>query len=95
MLRPGDRAEVEEIAASIRPLIPVYRPEFELAIEQLACRLWRRGGPTVTSPSGVVRDGQPAPVVGHLAKLEGAIAPRPRLLRPEPEGGGRAHPRMG
>jgi len=36
LLRPDDRDEVEEIAASIRPLMPVYREEFEPAIEQLA-----------------------------------------------------------
>jgi hypothetical protein len=73
MLRPDDRAEVEEIAASIRPLLPVYRLEFELAVEQLACRIWRqRRAYRDLSERGVVRNGEPAPVLGHLAKLEGA-----------------------
>jgi hypothetical protein len=75
LLRPDDRGEVEEIAASIRPLMPVYRPEFEPAVEQLACRIWRqRRAYRDLSDHGVVRDGQPASVLAHLAKLESAIA---------------------
>jgi hypothetical protein len=37
-LRPDDRAEVEEIAASIRDLLPIRAPEFEIAVEQFAER---------------------------------------------------------
>jgi hypothetical protein len=53
----------------------VYRPEFEPAIMQLACRLWRqRRAYRDLSENGVIRDGQAASVLGHLAKLEGANA---------------------
>jgi hypothetical protein len=75
LLRDHDRAEVEEIAASIRELMPIQRPEFEPAIEQLACRIWRqRRAYRDLSEHGVIRDGQPASVLGHLSKLEAAIA---------------------
>jgi hypothetical protein len=42
MLRPDDRAEVEEIAATFRELMPCYAPAFEPLLEQLACRIWRQ-----------------------------------------------------
>jgi hypothetical protein len=75
LLRPDDRDEVEEIAASIRPLMPVYREEFEPAIEQLACRLWRqRRAYRDLSEHGVIQDGKPASVLDHLSRLESAIA---------------------
>ena len=75
LLRPDDRAEVEEIAASLREVMPIYAPEFELALEQLACRLWRqRRAYADLAAHGVVREGQPAPVLADLAKLERAIA---------------------
>jgi hypothetical protein len=75
MLREEDRAEVEEIAATIRPLIPIYREEFEPAIELHACRIWRlRRVYRDLSEHGVVRDGQPAGMLGHLAKVEAAIS---------------------
>ena len=75
MLRPDDRAEVEEIKSELRPLLPIYREEFEVAIEQLACRLWRqRRAYKDLSEHGIVRNGEPAPVLGHLAKLESAIS---------------------
>jgi hypothetical protein len=74
-LREADRNEVEEIAASIRPLLSVYRPEFDLAIELLACRIWRlRRAYRDLSEHGVVRDGEPASVLGHLAKVEAAVS---------------------
>jgi hypothetical protein len=43
--------EVEQIAASVRPLIPVYRPEFEIAVEQLACRIWPSSPRTASGSS--------------------------------------------
>jgi hypothetical protein len=75
LLRPDDQAEVAEIAASVRELLPVHSPGFEPAIEQLACRIWRqRRAYADLADKGVVRDGQPAPILADLAKLERAIA---------------------
>jgi hypothetical protein len=42
MLRPHDRPEVAEIAASVREAMPAYRASFEIAIERLAWCLWRQ-----------------------------------------------------
>ena len=75
MLREHDRAEVEEIADSLRELMPGYAPAFELTIEQLACRIWRqRRAYADLSEHGIVRKGQPAPLLVDLAKLERQIA---------------------
>jgi hypothetical protein len=40
-LRPGDAAEVEELAAMLRGLVPLYAGSFDVAVELLAARLWR------------------------------------------------------
>jgi hypothetical protein len=75
MLRDEDIAEVNEIAAAIRDLMPVWRPEFEPAVELLSCRIWRvRRGYRDLSEHGLIRDGQPASVLSALAKAEGAIS---------------------
>ena len=75
MLRPDDRAEVEEIASGIFELLPFRRPEFAPVVEQLACRYWRqRRAYADLAENGVIRDGSPAPVLGDLAKLENRIA---------------------
>ena len=75
MLRPDDRAEVEEIAAALREAMPFYRPSFELAVEGLACKLWRlRRGYRDLSENGILRAGQPAAILGDLGKLERAVA---------------------
>jgi hypothetical protein len=75
LLRPDDRDEVAAIAASIRPLVPCYRPEFEPAIEQLSCRVWRqRRAYRDLSEHGVVRNGEPAPILAELSKVERAIS---------------------
>jgi hypothetical protein len=75
MLRDDDRAEVEEIAMSVRELMPIWRPEFEPAIELLSCRIWRvRRGYRDLSMNGMIRDGRPASVLAALAKAEGAIS---------------------
>jgi hypothetical protein len=74
LLREDDRAEVVELMDGIRPLLPVYRPEFEILLEQLACRIWRqRRGYADLSAHGVIREGEPASVLGHLAKVESQI----------------------
>jgi hypothetical protein len=75
MLRDEDRAEVAEIAESLRGLCPLYSPAFEPYIEQVSCRIWRqRRGYRDLSENGVDRDGQPAPLLVDLAKLERQIA---------------------
>ncbi len=74
-MREADRVEVEEIAAAVRDLCPLYVAAFELAVEQLACRLWRqRRAYADLSERGVVRDGLPAPVLAGLARLESQIS---------------------
>jgi hypothetical protein len=40
-LRPGDAAEIEELAAMLRGLVPLYAGSFDVAVELLAARLWR------------------------------------------------------
>jgi hypothetical protein len=75
LLREPDRAEVAEIEASLRELMPVYSPAFEPMVEQIACRVWRqRRAYADLSEHGIVRDGQPAPLLVDLAKLERQIA---------------------
>jgi hypothetical protein len=55
--------------------MPIYRPEFEPAIELLSCRIWRvRRGYRDLSEHGMIRDGQPASVLDALAKAERAIS---------------------
>jgi hypothetical protein len=75
-LRPDDRAEVEEIAASLREVMPLYLAAFEPVLEQLACRLWRqRRAYGDLSEHGILRaDGKPAPILIDLSKLERQIA---------------------
>jgi hypothetical protein len=75
LLREHDREEVAEIEASLRELMPVYAPAFAPMVEQAACRLWRqRRAYRDLSENGLVRDGQPAPLLVDLAKLERQIA---------------------
>ena len=75
MLREDDRAEVEEIAASLRELCPLSSPAFEPLIEQVACRLWRqRRAYRDLSENGTVREGHPAPLLVDLGKLERQIS---------------------
>jgi len=75
LLRQPDRDEVAEIEGSLRELMPAYAPAFEPMVEQLACRIWRqRRAYADLSERGVVRDGQPAPLLVDLAKLERQIA---------------------
>jgi hypothetical protein len=75
MLRDDDRAEVEKIEDSLRDLMPGYAPAFEPMLEQLACRIWRqRRAYRDLSENGIVRKGQPAPLLVDLAKLERQIA---------------------
>jgi hypothetical protein len=86
-LREDDRNEVEEIAASIRELMPIWKAEFEIAVEQLACRIWRqRRAYRDLSEHGVVRDGQPASVLRDLSKLESAISRDLGCVRDDAEG---------
>jgi hypothetical protein len=74
LLRDDDRAEVEEIADTVRAALPIYEAGFELAVEQLAVRLWRqRRAYADLSAHGVLRDGRPAPVLADLSKVENAI----------------------
>jgi hypothetical protein len=73
-LRPDDRAELEEITAGIWEVLPDFEASFSVAVEQLALRIWRqRRAYADLSENGLVRDGQPASVLGHLDKLEAAI----------------------
>jgi hypothetical protein len=73
-LRPDDRAEVEELVVRSWELLPFRRPEFELAVEQLACRIWRqRRAYADLAERGIVRDGKPAPILADLGKLENTI----------------------
>jgi len=75
LLREDDRVEVAEIEASLRELMPAYASAFEPMVEQVACRIWRqRRGYADLSENGLVRDGQPAPLLVDLAKLERQIA---------------------
>jgi hypothetical protein len=72
---PEHAAEVEEIAQSIRDLMPVQAPQFEIAVEQMACRIWRqRRAYADLAEHGDIRDGKPASVLDDLSKLERAIA---------------------
>ncbi len=74
MLRSDDQAEVAEISEALLELLPVQSPRFELAIEQLACRIWRqRRAYADLAEHGIIRDGQPASILADLSKLERAI----------------------
>jgi hypothetical protein len=75
LLREQDAAEVEEIGAELRELLPVYRDSFEPLLEIVACRVWRlRRGYRDLSENGLLRKGgQPAPILVDLAKLEGGL----------------------
>jgi hypothetical protein len=73
-LREEHRVELEEIGGQIWSLLPFRRPEFALAVAQLALRLWRqRRGYRDLTEHGLVRDGRPAPLLAELAKVENAI----------------------
>jgi hypothetical protein len=75
LLREADRAEVAEIAAGVAELMPSWHPSFALAVEGLACRIWRqRRAYADLSENGLVReDGKPAPVLHHLVSVENQI----------------------
>ncbi|MFL5943681.1 MAG: hypothetical protein ACJ75L_10505 [Gaiellaceae bacterium] len=73
-LRDETRAERAEIEAAIIEQLP-YDGPFGLAVGQLAGRLWRqRRAYRDLDEHGLLRDGKPAPILDHLAKLENAIA---------------------
>jgi hypothetical protein len=76
LLREADREEVAEIAGAIVELMPSWHPSFALAVEGLACKLWRqRRAYADLTANGLVReDGKPAPVLHHLVAVENAIA---------------------
>jgi hypothetical protein len=40
-LRSEDAEEVAELAATLRGLVPLFAPSFEVVVELLAARLWR------------------------------------------------------
>jgi hypothetical protein len=50
-LRAEHRAELDEIGATVWKLLPVKRPEFRLAVEQLSVNCGGSGAPTATFPS--------------------------------------------
>jgi hypothetical protein len=74
-LRPEHRAELEEIAAMVWGLLPVKRPSFQLAVEQVSVKLWRqRAAYQDLSEHGLIREGgKPAPLLVELSKVENAI----------------------
>jgi hypothetical protein len=74
-LRAEHRAELDEIGATVWDLLPVKRPEFRLAVEQLAVKLWRqRRAYRDLSEHGLVHEGgKPAPLLAEVAKVENAI----------------------
>lgn len=74
LLREEHRVELEEIGVQVWALLPFRRAEFAPAVGQLALRLWRqRRAYRDISENGLVRDGQPAPLLTELAKVENAI----------------------
>jgi hypothetical protein len=74
-LRTEHRAELDEIGAVVWDLLPVQRPEFRLAVEQPAVKLWRqRRAYRDLSERGLIREGvKPAPLLAEVAKVENAI----------------------
>jgi hypothetical protein len=73
-LRPEHRAELEEIAGTVIAAMPYPAEPFELAVGQLTVRLWRqRRAIRDLDEHGLLRDGKPAPILDHLAKLENRI----------------------
>ena len=74
-LRAEHRAELDEIGATVWDLLPVKRPEFRLAVEQLSVKLWRqRRAYRDLSEHGLIREGgKPAPLLTEVAKVENAI----------------------
>jgi hypothetical protein len=74
LLREADRAEVAEIASAIVELMPSFHPSFAVAVEGLACKLWRvRRAYGDLSANGLLRDGEPAPVLKMLGQVENSI----------------------
>jgi hypothetical protein len=74
-LRVEHRAELDEIGAMVWELLPVKRPEFRLAVEQLSVKLWRqRRAYRDLSEYGLIREGgKSAPLLAEVAKVENAI----------------------
>ena len=73
-LREEHRVELEEIEAAIVEVCPYPAEPFGLAVGQLAVRLWRqRRAYRDLDEHGLIRDGKPAPILDHLAKLENRI----------------------
>lgn len=74
MLREDDRHEVEEIVEALVEMMPFYRDAFDLALTQLACKLWRqRRAYRDLAENGLLREGLPAPILIDLSKLERSI----------------------
>jgi hypothetical protein len=73
-MRESDRAEVDELRGLVREALPLYEPSFEIAIEQLALKLWRqRRAYADLAAHGLTRGGSPAPLLADLSKVENAI----------------------
>jgi hypothetical protein len=73
-LRDEHRAELAEIEAAVVESLPYPAEPFVLAVSQLAVRLWRqRRAYRDLDEHGLIRDGKPAPILDHLAKLESRI----------------------
>ena len=59
---------------AIAAALPYQTEPFGLAVSQLAVRLWRqRRAYRDLDEHGLIRDGKPAPILDHLAKLENRI----------------------
>jgi hypothetical protein len=73
-LRDEHRAELAEIEAALIESLPYPAEPFALAVNQLSVRLWRqRRAYRDLDEHGLLRDGKPAPILDHLAKLENRI----------------------
>jgi len=73
-LREEHRTELAEIEAAVAESLPYPAEPFALAVSQLAVRLWRqRRAYGDLDEHGLIRDGKPAPILDHLARLENRI----------------------
>jgi len=73
-LREEHRDELAEIELAVAEFLPYPAGPFTLAVSQLAVRLWRqRRAYRDLDEHGLIRDGKPAPILDHLARLESRI----------------------
>ena len=73
-LREKHRAELAEIEEGVAASLPYPAEPFALAVSQLTVRIWRqRRAYRDLDEHGLIRDGRPAPILDHLAKLENRI----------------------